>query len=140
MASIRDRISRDAEPWKPDEGDFVIGVVLDVQTREGEYGDYLLVTLETDDGREVEVHGFHTTLRNELMKLDPRVGDELAVRYLGKKTSATGASYYAYRVVIERGGDSPMVGTTPAVDAGPVGTPEMPDDPFPGADDEPGVS
>ena len=39
--------------------------------RGSEFAAYPRVILETDDGREVEIHAFHTSLRNGLYKVEP---------------------------------------------------------------------
>lgn len=129
MSSLQDRLNRNPEPWKPEEGDSVLGTVLEVNMRDGGYDEYPVVALETEDGREMEVHAFHTSLKNDVMKLELRPGDEFGCRYLGKRTSATGASYYAYRVVHSRGDNPEPSKVTPAA---PLGTPNLTGDLLPG--------
>ena len=101
--SIQDRLNRETETAKLEDGESVIGTLLDLALRDSDYGDpYPVVTLETSDGREVDVHGYHSVLRNRLLELDPRPGDQLGIKCLGKRTSKAGTSYVDYRVVIER--------------------------------------
>lgn len=101
--SIQDRLNRETETAKLEEGESVIGTLLDLALRDSDYGDpYPVVTLETADGREVDVHGYHSVLRNRLLELDPRPGDKLGIKCLGKRTGKSGTAYMDYRVVIER--------------------------------------
>ena len=83
-----------AEPWKPKTGDKVIGVITDVTTRDGGYGEYLIVSLKTGGG-EVAVHAFHEVLRAELARIAPKPGDEIGIRYLGKHPEK---GYHSYKV------------------------------------------
>ena len=99
MSSLQDRLNRDPEVVKIEPGESIVGTVLDITTRENEYGSYPLVSLETDDGRELEWHAFHTVAQNELVKVNPQPGDVLGVRNLGKRD---GKSYVSYRLVVER--------------------------------------
>src|SRR4051812_23971850 len=70
--------------WRPTEpGDSIIGVVARFGTWSGRYGDCPVVTLDVD-GAEVEVRAAHQVLQSQLERARPRIGDVLAVRYLGK--------------------------------------------------------
>jgi hypothetical protein len=101
--SIQDRLNRETEVAKLEAGESVVGTLLDLALRDSDYGDpYPVVTIETADGREVDVHGYHSVLRNRLLELDPRPGDQLGIKSLGKRTSKSGSTYNDYRVVLER--------------------------------------
>ena len=39
-----------AEAWSPEPGEIIAGTVVEITTRDGGYGDYPIVTLETDEG------------------------------------------------------------------------------------------
>jgi hypothetical protein len=90
-----------AAAWRPEPGDKLIGVVADLDERASQYDEdaYPVVTVETDDGRELAFHAFHTVARNELAKQRPQIGDRIAIRYAGRPA---GKSYEAYRIVVER--------------------------------------
>jgi hypothetical protein len=87
-----------AQGWRPEKGDKVAGVVVDIAATDGGYGIYPIVTLRTDSG-EVAVHAFHTVLRRELARRRPSVGDEIEITYLGKQAGRSGdRGYDGYRV------------------------------------------
>jgi hypothetical protein len=75
--NLSERLDNFAQAWKPEVGDKLIGEITDLDERENEYGVYPIVTIVTDEGEELAVHGFHTVLRNELAKRRPRVGDRI---------------------------------------------------------------
>ena len=85
------------EGWKPNPGDEVTGKLIDVAVTENGWGPYPVLTLESG-GREVAVHAFHDVLKGELSRRQPKIGDELSIKYLGQPQ---GKNYHAYRV---RGG------------------------------------
>ncbi|WP_370325268.1 hypothetical protein [Euzebya sp.] len=94
--------------WAPTDGEVLDGriVALDVGTSKQDGEPYPLVVLQTDDGDEITVHGHHRVLKEELAKRAPRVGDQLRITYLGKRTpEGGGRSYAAYRV---EGGSNPF--------------------------------
>lgn len=108
MGSLRDRLNQDVEGWRPEPGDEVFGNVVSVDQRESDYGDdYPYIEIETEDGNIVGVHGFHTVLKRELARLQPKPGDTLGIKYkgkvTGKRTDAKGkpVEFEAYRVVHE---------------------------------------
>lgn len=122
MSSLQDRLNRDPEVVKLEPGESVVGTVLDITTRENEYGSYPLVSLETDDGRELEWHAFHTVAANELAKVNPQPGDVLGVRNLGKRD---GKSYVAYRIVVERNTPAAPLAFTVTDDEAPAAAPAL---------------
>lgn len=93
-----------AEAWIPEnEGDTIIGIVESVSTREGEHGDYTIVTIQTDDGELLAVHGFGMVLAGHLDKDRPQTGDRYAIRYAGERGSKNGRTYKDWRTAIRRG-------------------------------------
>lgn len=126
MSNLADRLARDSEPWKPEDEDTVLGTVLAIAERDGGYGPYPVVTLETADGRELEIHAFHRLLRDKLASIDVWPGDQLGIRYLGQKVTADGSGrYFAYRVVHQMG---ERLTTTVSPAADPVTAPDLPGD------------
>jgi hypothetical protein len=93
--SLSDQLDKDYAPaWRPVPGEKVIGAVTALDAREGAYGTYPIVTLETDDG-EIALHCFHEVLQNELAKIAPKIGDRIGVKYVGKHPER---GYHVYRV------------------------------------------
>jgi hypothetical protein len=95
--TLEERLEANAEAWRPEAGAMVIGTVVDVDSRTTEFGTYPIVTLRTEAGDEVAVHGFHTVLKNEFSKRPPRPGERLGVKYLGKSPKG----YESYRLAWE---------------------------------------
>ena len=103
MTTIQDQLDREFAPaWKPASGDKIVGTVTDLTSREGEYGTYPIVTLNTGD-REVALHCFHEVLANELARIAPKVGDRVGVKYVGKDPDK---GYHRYRVRRDGDGDT----------------------------------
>lgn len=102
--TLEERLTgEDAEPWIPEEaGEHIFGEVEEVSTREGDFGEYTVVTLLTADGSVVSVAGFGTVLAGKLAELDPQPGDSLGVKFRGEKTGKNGKDYKDWTVVIQR--------------------------------------
>jgi hypothetical protein len=95
MNSITDRLDAEHAPgWRPAAGEKVVGTVVALDEREGAYGSYPIVTLNTAEG-EVALHAFHEVLANELARVSPKLGDEIGVKYLGQHAEK---GYHQYRV------------------------------------------
>lgn len=95
-----------APGWRPTPGDQVQGKVTNVEGTVGFNGKpYAVVTIEQENGQELAIHAFHTVLRRELAQRRIKVGDDLSVKYLGKKGDggSYGRGYDVYRV---RGGET----------------------------------
>lgn len=95
--SLDDRLDSTAEAWKPKAGEKLIGAVVDVDSRTTEYGTYPIVTLRTDTGDELAFHAYHTVAKNEFAKRQPRLGERIGIKYIGKSDKG----YEAYRIVFE---------------------------------------
>ncbi|MGC4050640.1 MAG: hypothetical protein QM757_14790 [Paludibaculum sp.] len=96
----------DAEGWRPEPGDKLVGTIADVSRRLSDYGqgEYPIVTIRTDDGRYVAIHGFHSMLRNELEAKHVVPGDRLGVKYQGKvEPNNGGMAYEKYKVAHQAG-------------------------------------
>ena len=92
------------EAWRPKQGEFLIGKVVSLDDRDGEYGSYPIVTVETKDGRRLAFHAFHTVARGELARLRPKIGDDLGVKYHGKDAER---GYERYTMRVDRPGAEP---------------------------------
>jgi len=78
---------------------------------------YPIITVETEDGKRVRVHGFRTLLYNLLVhKLKPDFGEKIVLQFEGVvEPKGGGNSYYAYTGVMpEREGGSFNWGDAPA--------------------------
>jgi hypothetical protein len=123
LTTIQDQLDREFAPaWKPAPGDKIVGTVTDLTTRDGEYGRYPIVTLNTGTG-EVALHCFHEVLANELARIAPKVGDQVGVKYVGKDPDK---GYHRYRV--RRGGDGDTFDWGRFGDAGHAGEEVNPDE------------
>jgi hypothetical protein len=102
---LREQLLRPpAEAWRPEPGDLVIGEVVELGERRGfAERPYPVVIVRTEAGEYVAVHAFHTVLKEELAKLEPRAGDRLGVAYHGLVEKGE-SRYELYRVALERAG------------------------------------
>ena len=92
--------------WKPEsEGAAIAGRILAVEENTGHNNDSTLVELETQDGMQLGLW-LSTVLEKQWEKTDPKpkVGDVIAVKYHGKRTSPkSGREYKSYTLsVLER--------------------------------------
>lgn len=103
--SFEDRLEQGNAPaWRPDkeDADLLVGKVVTIDRGQSDYEPYPILTIEKEDGTgEVAVHGFHTVLKNELVKQQPQVGERIGIKYLGEITSGQ-RPYIGYRVKVDR--------------------------------------
>ena len=103
--TLDDQLDRQYAPaWKQQVGEKIVGELTAVDERLG-YNDepYPIITLRQGDGSERAVHAFHSVLRNELAKLNPRLGETIAIKYLGEVAKEGGhGRYHHYKVAIDR--------------------------------------
>lgn len=97
-----------ASAWVPEEpGEGIMGKVISFREDEGDYGVYMVVTLETEDGDTHRVLGFGTVLDRELRDANPEPGDTIAIKYFGKgevkKGKWAGKPYGKYKVRVVKG-------------------------------------
>jgi hypothetical protein len=96
-----------AEGWRPSPGDVLIGEVTAIEERRGfAERPYPVVTVRTDEGEFVALHAFHTVAKDELAKLQPRVGDRFGVAYLGLVRKEDDSRYELYRMKVVREDDA----------------------------------
>ncbi len=92
-----------APAWKPEvEGEGIEGTVLRVGSVQSDFADAQgnkpmcpVITVRTKDGNKHRIVGYQSVLRRELVEQDPQVGQALAVKYLGRKSSKDGKRSYA---------------------------------------------
>jgi hypothetical protein len=100
------------EGWRPSPGDKLIGVVIGLETRVAEYGEYPIVSVRTDGGQDFAFHAYHTVARRELEKLQPQLGDRIGIAYHGPHPTK---GYERYRIIIvRRAGEVTMDDAPPA--------------------------
>lgn len=90
MATTRKKPATPKPGWRPNPGDSITGEVVDVQVGGGEFGDYPIVAVVTEDGEKVLIHAFHSVLKNQLRKVKPMPGDTLTVTFIGKEPTKDG--------------------------------------------------
>jgi hypothetical protein len=100
-----------APAWRPEAGDILEGKVTEVTSRVTDYGEYPIVTLDTEEGRtkdnemisgEIAVHGVHTSLRNQIADGKPQPGDYVGVWFQGLVRRNDADDFYGYRMKIDR--------------------------------------
>lgn len=93
--------------WRPDQDDpdILVGEVVEIEVGTSDYGRYPILVVRQEDGTEKAVHGFHSVLQNELVKIKPQIGERVGIKYLGDVPTKPGSpfkSYKGYRVKVER--------------------------------------
>jgi hypothetical protein len=104
MSDFRSRLEADPpKPWKFDtDGPMIVGTFRGLEFGTTAYGQCPVVTLELEDGTERSVWCFHTVLRNEMKRSQPKLGERVGILYLGKIHPEGGAEYVGYRVKVDR--------------------------------------
>lgn len=85
-------------------GALIVGEFVRLEEGHTAFGDAKILVLKTEDGRERSVWLLHSVLKRELARKRPEIGELVAIRHTGKKTSEAGTTYESYNVVV--GGDS----------------------------------
>jgi hypothetical protein len=104
MGSMKDRLDAgNAEAWKPEPNDELIGKVVGLSRRTTEWGPYQIVTVQREDGTTAAFHAYHTVAANLLKDEQPGIGDEIGIRYLGKVDAPNSqyGSYEGYKLVVD---------------------------------------
>lgn len=78
------QLEKPSKGWLPEVGDTLVGIVTSIsEAHNAEYGNYPLY--EVDRGSDiVQVHAFHTVLKNALERKNVQEGNKVAIRYLGR--------------------------------------------------------
>lgn len=138
--SLLDQLNADyPEAWRPDPGESILGEVVEISSRETEYGRYRIIVLKRDgDGARLAIHAFHQVLEQELARIQPQIGHRIGIKYLGKPE---GKNYASYRAATENPAavewekppevpESDIPNDFPAVNSQPVATGADDDIPF----------
>lgn len=136
MSSLADSLDRDpAEWWEHEEGDKLIGSVVDRSTRTSEYGPYEIVTIVAEEGStekggkaipvgdERSYHANSTIGKQDVASMNPQVGDDFGVKYLG---IPTGKDYKLFRHRMDRKVAVPVGAPAPAANPEPVADDDVP--------------
>lgn len=105
MATTQQKNDAAAQPegWRPSPGDVLTGKVSEVGKGWSDYTDsfYPIVTIETDDGKFVNVHCFHEILKQRMLDLRPTIGQEITIT-CGEKTKTKDGkrSFVTYKVTV----------------------------------------
>lgn len=132
-----DLLASDAEPWRPEPGSQILGLLRAIGRRSSTHStDYPVLTIEDGDGRWYDVHAFHTVLWQEIERQKPNPGDVCGVRYIGKKPGGqNGEGYDAYKLVVVRPeAPSSTVAAPSSLGARPNAVPDRGDDGANGGD------
>jgi hypothetical protein len=116
--------------WKPEGPETVRGWIAGRDTRTGNYGPVeVLILKRRDTGKFVDVYCGATALAAQVDELNPRVGEEVVVAYLGKVTSKqSGRDYGQFRLLVHRDDDGEAGGAavgTGGDDDGPADRPQL---------------
>jgi hypothetical protein len=104
---LLDQVESDVVGWRPEPGDTIVGILVDITEGEGDWGPYPLLSIKTLDGELVGIHCFHTVLKKEVTrKIDReqmKIGDKIAVAYRGEGTAKGGNNApQMYRIAVKR--------------------------------------
>lgn len=90
-----DMRTADAEGWRPEPGDVLIGIVEDLDLGWSDFrGEYPIITIRATDGtgsanvkvgESVKVHCFHDVLFSRVMTLRPAPGETVGLQFHGKE-------------------------------------------------------
>jgi hypothetical protein len=109
--TIRDlssRLNGNSEAWRPadneDHPNPLVGEVVEVETGEGDYGAYPILTIVGEDGAEWRWSVFGGVAQKRVAQLGPMVGDKVGAKYLGEEPSRNypNRTYRNWKVVLER--------------------------------------
>lgn len=101
---LAEQVNRDfPESWVPKQAnDMIVGGFERLEEAQTSHGPCKVVILKTQDGVEKGAWLLHHVLRGEFKRVKPKVGELVAIRYLGMKISASRNDYASYRVAVRR--------------------------------------
>lgn len=103
---LLDQVDRDIVGWRPEAGDKIFGIVVDLSEGESDFGTYPLIVIDSPDHENlVGVHCFHQILKKDVLAKMARgtlvIGSRIAVSYRGEGEAASGKSApNFYRVAV----------------------------------------
>ena len=101
FAALRQKVEvAQFENWKPETGELLVGEIVGGDVFHHQlYGEQKVMKVKSDDGRNLSVF-LNKWLMTALQMRDAVTGDAIALRFLGKKTGATGHAYNAYSLEV----------------------------------------
>ena len=119
--SLRDKLDINAETWRPNDSEKspanpdhpkdIVGRIIDVEQYDTEFGPAPAFTILGDDDNVWRWVVVGEVAQKRVARLNPQMGDEIGVRYLGRVPSPTrkDTSYHDWRIVMEKGnGQQPL--------------------------------
>lgn len=95
-----------AKAWRPADGDRITGTIVAIVPRDGDYGRYPIVVLDTGTDPLTAVHAYHGVLLTELRDMKAAPGMDIAIAYNGRQESrkrkdadGDAVRYHGYSVV-----------------------------------------
>ena len=113
--SLRDQLDINSETWRPNATDKqaanpdhpqdIVGTIVEIDQFDTEYGQCPAFVIKADDGNYWRWVVVGEVAQKRIATLDPRTGDDIGVRYLGRVPSPNrkDVSYHDWRIVLERG-------------------------------------
>lgn len=99
--SLKDRLLTELRSWRPDQEDepTLEGVVVELGTFIGDYGESPTVTVLTDDGDELIWNVFGTVAEKQFGQARLEVGNRVGIGYLGWRNEGKEGAYKNWRVI-----------------------------------------
>jgi hypothetical protein len=113
-ALVERTVSERPTSWRPDQPELehpnpLVGLLARVDTGHTSFGARTIAVVRDPAGREWGVWLLHKVLADEFAEQAPKIGELLAIRYLGRvQPDGDRPAYVRYRVVVDR--DGPSVG------------------------------
>lgn len=85
--------------WRPQEGETLVGTIRRYSTGQGTYGPVRTAIIQRDDGSKVSLWISSTVLLALFQRENPRVGERIGVRYLGKHETK---GYRKWSLIVDR--------------------------------------
>ncbi|MGH7484954.1 MAG: hypothetical protein ACREMY_05005 [bacterium] len=123
--SLKDRLDIESESWRPDLGEhdtYLIGIVADTGEFQTDYGMAPTVTVRDEAGNYWRWSVLGEVAQKRIGRLQPAVGDEIGVKYLGRRPSPTRTVkdgspvlYADWRIVLEKSSAAAEVTRQPSL-------------------------
>lgn len=95
-----------AEGWRPEEGDKIVGKVVDLGRGWSDYKDgfYPIVTVHDEEqDKDIAIHCFQTVLERKMREFKPKVGERIGIEFQGKRPTKNGKNQVAVYIVKVQG-------------------------------------
>jgi hypothetical protein len=88
--------------WKPQEGEILVGTILQYDTGESTFGPVHTCIIETEEGERLSLWLSSTVLLSQFRRYRPKIGERIGIKYQGKDQAK---GYHRYRLVVDRPGE-----------------------------------